>query len=317
MKTTTITKFLAISATALVLTFTACKKDKDEPGEDLRVANDNAKVDTDIDMAFTDVNEAFSKSSIAQRVASPEDLQIWTPPCGSSVDTTLLQSDKQITFTFDNTTVCTNRIRSGKIIAKLIVGNRWSDADAVLKITFQNYSVTYVATDIQFVYNGTKTITNLTGGLVRNLGAGTNVVEHKVRGNLSVTFEDGTQRNWWIARHNTYDYNAGNYRFITNGDTLLANPDTVLAQIPYSIGGTTRYGTEFLYRTTAPIVLLAGCGWDRPVDGQRIVIHNGRGVTVTLGVDALGNPAGGSCAYGYKIQWTRVNGQLGTAVIAY
>lgn len=317
MKTIRITHVLAVTAAAIALTFTACKKDKDTPGEDLRVANDNAKVDNDIEMAFKDVNDAFSQSSIAQRVASPNDIQAgWQPPCGASVDTSLLQSDKQVTFSFDGSTVCLNRIRSGNIVAKLITGNRWSDVGAVLQLTFTNFAVTYTSTNQTFTYNGTKTIKNVNGGLVRNLGPGSPSVVHKVRGNLSVTFEDGTQRTWWITRRNTYSFNNG-FELVSAGDTLMANPDTILALIPYTVGGVTRYGADFKYRAPIDIVTTSACGWDKPVQGQRILLYNDRGVTVTLGVDAMGNPAGGACAYGYKVEWTRLNGQLASAVIAY
>lgn len=319
MKTTKLASILALFAVALAVTFTACKKDKDDPSDDLRAANDNAKVEADMDMTFNDLNEAFSKSSLAQRVASPDDIQAgWTPPCGCSVDTSLLVSQKQITFNFDGTTVCFNsKIRGGQIVGKLLVGDHWSDEDAVLKFTFNNYTVTHVATSLTFTYNGTKTFTNVNGGLIRLLGPGQPTVTHKVRGNLSVTFDDGTERTWWVARYNTYDYNGGNHRATIAGDSLIANADSVLALIPYSVGGVTRFGTDFKYRAPLPIVATAGCGWDRPIDGQRILLYNNRTVTITLGVDAMGNPAGGSCAYGYKVEWVRYNGDLGTAVIAY
>ena len=318
MKTFKITSALAIATIAFAITFTACKKDKDDPGDDLKVGNDNAKFQADMDQSLNDINEAFSKSSLSFKVASPADVQApWEPPCGSSADTSLLDTDKQITFTFDGTTSCNNRVRSGVIVAKLINGNRWQDQGAVLKITFNNFSVNHLSTSLLFTYNGTKTITNVNGGLVRNLSSGSGSVVHKVRGNITLTFDNGTERNWWIARRNTYDFNGGNPRFTSAGDTLVADSDSLLAVMPATTGGTNRFGNTFLYRAPIDIVSLANCGWDEPVQGQRIHFYNNRRVTVTFGVNQLGNSAGGDCAYGFKIEWLRYNGQIGTAVIAY
>lgn len=318
MKTTKITSLLAIATIVLAISFTACKKDKDTPGDDLKVANDNAKVQGDMDQALNEINDAFSKSSLALRTDGVASAQSWQGPCDAVVDTTLLDTDKQITFTFNGTSTCiANRVRSGVIVAKLIAGNRWKDVGAVLQIVFVDFKVSYLSSNIAFTYNGAKTITNVDGGLVRNLGQGTSTVVHKVRGNLSVTFDDGSERTWWVARRNTYDFNSGNIKFTSAGDSLMANPDSVLALIPIAVGGTNRFGNSFIYRAPVDIVSLAGCGWDKPVNGQRIYVYNNRTVTITFGVDAQGNASGGTCAYGFKVEWIRANGQIGTAVISY
>lgn len=319
MKTSNITGLFAIATLALAVSFTACKKDKDDPGTDLKVANDNANFQSDMDQALNEVNDAFSKSSLSMRMASPNDVQqSWTGPCGASVDTSLLTSDKQVTFIFDGTTTCyTNRVRSGIIVAKLVNGNRWQDQGAVLKITFNNFSVNYLSTSLLFTYNGSKTITNVNGGLVRNLGQGSPSVVHKVRGNITITFDDGSERNWWIARRNTYDFNGGTPRFTSAGDTTVADSDSLLALMKVAMGGVNRYGNNFLLRAPIDIVSDAACGWDRPINGQRIHLSNGRRVTITFGVDQQGNSAGGGCAYGFKIEWLRYNGQVGSAVISY
>ncbi len=318
MKTSKITGLLAIATLALAISFTACKKDKDDPGTDLKVANDNAKVQSDMDQALNEVNDAFSKSSLSMKVASPDGVQAgWTGPCGASADTTLLTSDKQVTFVFDGTTSCNNRTRSGVIVAKLVNGNRWQDQGAILKITFDNFSVNYLSTSLSFTYNGSKTITNVNGGLVRNLGQGSGSVVHKVRGNITVTFDDGSERNWWVARRNTYDFNGGTPSFTSAGDTTIADSDSLVSIMKVAMGGINRFGNTFLLRAPFDIVSNAACGWDRPVNGQRIHYANNRKVTITFGVDQLGNSAGGGCAYGFKIEWLRYNGQVGSAVIAY
>lgn len=312
MKTKKIFFTLAAVATALAVTFTACKKNTDGPGDDLKLGNDNAKVQSDIDEAGNVGSEAFSFTSYAQRLAEPggsNEIQSMIQICGASIDTSMLASQKQITITFDGNTPCGGKIRGGTIRAKLVTGDLWKDAGSVLLVTFTNYQVEHIATGTEFKYNGTKTYTNLTGGLIRTL-AQNPTVSHKVRGSMAVTFEDGTQRTWWIARKNTYDANGGNTRLTVEGDTTISNNVC-------TIGGINRLGHDFLLQAPSALIVLQGCGWDRPVAGVRTHTYNGRTVTLTFGVDAQGAPAGGSCAYGYKIEWTRLNGDIGSAVIAY
>lgn len=311
MKAKNITTLIGLFILAMAVTFTACRKNEDGPGDDLKVGNDNAKVQADMDDILNIVNSAYSQTSMALKVASPADMESVQAfnTCGASIDTTLLTSDKQVTITFDGTTVCNGRIRSGTVVAKLIAGNRWKDVDAKLLITFNNIQVNFVSTNIEFTYNGTKTLTNLTGGLLSNLSSVPNVT-HKVRGNITITFDDGTERNWWIARNNNYDYNGGNIRLTTAGDSLIGN-------VLCTIGGTNRLGYAFTVEAPSAIVALEGCNWYEPVSGVRIHKYNNRVITLTFGVDQQGNPGGGSCAYGYKLEWVRLNGNIGSAVIAY
>ena len=312
MKLSSTLKLCTAVALAFAVTFTACRKNDDGPGDDLRVGNDNAKIQADLDDAIGIVDDVFSQTSQAMRLAGPADNQSVQAisVCGGTVDTSQLQNNKQITILFDGNTVCQNRIRSGIIVAKLVEGNRWKDTNAKLLLTFTNFKVEFVSTSQSFTYNGTKTITNTTGGLIRLLSPTQPTVTHKVRGNMSVTFDDNTTRTWWIARSNTYDLNGGDFRLTSSGDTTISNATV-------AIGGVNRLGQNFVNEAPTAIVALQSCGWARPVDGVRIHKYNNRTVTVTFGVNSQGNPGGGSCAYGYKVEWTRLNGQTGSAVISY
>lgn len=312
MKTKNITTLIGLFLLAMAVTFAACRKNEDGPGDDLKLGNDNAKVQADMDDILNIVNSAYSETSMGLRIGggtgSTMSVQSFNV-CGASIDTSLITTAQQLTITFDGETVCNGRIRSGSVTARLVNGDRWKDIDARLLLTFNNVKVNYVSTDIEFTYNGTKTITNLTGGLLSNLSGLPNVT-HKVRGNITVTFDDGTERNWWIARSNTYDYNAGNIRLTSAGDSIIGN-------IVHTIGGTNRLGQAFTVQAPSAIVSLEGCNWYEPVSGVRIHKYNNRVITLTFGVDQQGNPGGGSCAYGYKVEWVRVNGNIGSAVIGY
>jgi hypothetical protein len=144
MKTKKIFFTLAALAAALAVTFTACRKNTDGPGDDLKLGSDNAKAQTDIDEGGNVVSEAFSFTSQSMRVASPQDLadiQAGLTICGATIDTSQLTAQKLITITFDGDTPCNGKIRSGVITGKLITGAKWRDVGAQLLVTFTNYKV--------------------------------------------------------------------------------------------------------------------------------------------------------------------------------
>jgi len=132
---------------------------------------------------------------------------------------------------------------------------------------------------------------------------------YKIQVNGSVTFEDGTQRTYWIRRENTFNKTSP-YTFTIAGDTTVnSNPCT--------IGGTTRYGDNFLVQAPEAISSNLVCSYGEPTSGERILTYGTEAVTITYGVDDTGTPITSGCAYGFKINWTKLSGQQGTAVISY
>ena len=199
----------------------------------------------------------------------------------------------------------TGYIKKGKITVELINGKKWTDAGAILRETDSVY-VTYKG--ITRFYAGERRVTNVSGGYF-NVNAAPNPFVYTMHSYGSVTFENGTQRTYWITRKNTFTKSSP-YSFSITGDTTLNS-------VSCTIGGTTRYGENFLVQAPQPIVSNNNCGYDAPTFGQRIVTYGTESVTITYGVDETGTQIASGCAYGFKINWTKLSGATGTAVIPY
>ncbi|HXL54931.1 MAG TPA: hypothetical protein VN958_01655, partial [Chitinophagaceae bacterium] len=196
-------------------------------------------------------------------------------------------------------------VRTGKITIELVNGNSWIDAGAILKINFESVKITYMGKSV--IYNGTVYITNVSRGLPYRPGSDSTI--HKVRVNATVTFDDNSILTWWAARKNVYIKN--NKTFTSYGDTLV-NGETC------TIGGINRYNTNFLVKAPQPVVSNLTCGFYKPVSGIRVFASDNRNVTITFGIDENGSPvSSGTCAYGYKVEWPRWNGETGIAIISY
>ncbi len=194
-------------------------------------------------------------------------------------------------------------IKKGKITVELIKGKRWTDTGAILKETD---SVTITRNGNTRIYEGVRYVTNVSGGSYYK--GPTNPFVYTMHKSGTVTFENGTVRSFWVARKNTF--NKRTYTFTSDGDTTINGSLC-------SIGGITRFDFPFLVQSPQTYVSNAICGFDRPTEGIRIHTSHNQEVTLTFGVDTSGTQITSGCAYGYKINWTKLNGQKGTAVISY
>lgn len=200
----------------------------------------------------------------------------------------------------------TGYIKKGKITVELINGKKWTDVGAILKETDSVYITFNGKTRF---YSGERIVTNVSGGFY-NLNQLPNPFVYKIRAYGNVTFEDGTMRTYWIKRINTFTKTSP-YTFTIAGDT------TVNSNV-CTIGGTTRFGDNFLIQAPQAISANAVCGYGKPTAGIRILSYYSEPITITYGVDASGNQvATGDCAKGFKINWTKLNGQQGSVIIDY
>ncbi len=202
------------------------------------------------------------------------------------------------------------RIRSGSITIQL--DTTWHTAGAILSITFSNYKVTNVGTGKSITFNGTHVITNVNGGTIA--GITTNMIIHKIRGNVSITFDDGTVRSWSVARKRSYYLTSGAYTESLTGDTTVNTYSNV------TMWGINRAGENFYVSTPSPVVdyfANSSCLF-KPISGQRI-FYLSHTITATYGVDANGNAetTAGTCPYGYKLNWTNASGTAKQAIVSY
>jgi hypothetical protein len=79
------------------------------------------------------------------------------------------------------------------VIISIPAGVHWGDEGAAVTITVQHLKITRVRDNKSITINGTKTITNVSGGLLVNR---TINVTHIC---LSITFDNGKQRVWSVS----------------------------------------------------------------------------------------------------------------------
>jgi hypothetical protein len=136
------------------------------------------------------------------------------------------------------------------------------------------------------------------------------VVTHKIRGLMTVSFDNETSRSWSIARKRVITHYDLVYNVEVNGDTTIAGINNVV------VWGTNRLGNMFYTQIQQPVQWSSACP-QGPYSGVKVHKGLAREITVTFGVDALGNPATGTCPFGFRVNWSNLRGEAKSAVIGY
>jgi len=215
------------------------------------------------------------------------------------------------TITYNGTNCLGTRTRTGVVVLSMAKGVHWKDANAAINVTFQNFKVTRLSDNKSITINGTMTYTNVSGGLLINLASLGTVTHSITSSNMSVTFDDNTQRTWQVAKERTFSYDNG--VVISTSGTHTDGSVTHIAE-----WGTNRLGHTFTSSTVEPIVIRQDCNW-RVVSGQ--IKHTTALVTAvaTFGLDAAGNATScpGTGHYYFKIVWTGPGGNSLTLIMPY
>ena len=230
--------------------------------------------------------------------------------------TTVLDSTatlRRITITYSGLNCTGTRNRAGKVELTMPLGSRWKDAGAVLSISIQNLSITRVIDNKTIILNGTRTITNVTGGRLSDL-ATLGTITHRIEttgAGMSITFDNGSQRTWNEAKQRVFTYNNG--MVITTSGLHSDNGITNISE-----WGINRNNKAFVTSISQPRVIRQDCNF-RLVSGQVTHQRLSATVVVTFGLDAAGNPA--SCPglgfYYYKAVWTSANGTVRSVIRPY
>jgi hypothetical protein len=213
---------------------------------------------------------------------------------------------KKLNFSGD----CKNRTRSGEISFKL-EGNTWREKDAKLTINFVDYKITRKSDNKSIVINGTKTITNLTGGLAWRALSIDSVasVSHSITGKVTISFDNGTAREYEVTRKRTFDFNKISIASSNSSDNIIAK-------------GKNRFGNEFVTSISTISITIEKCtGKDYFVATSGALQHtlntqNSRTVTVLYGVNSSGNIINSCEATGYSVTWSSAN-RSGTRYFNY
>lgn len=302
-------KKLILSSTVLFLAgnllISSCKKDETPSQttttveDEKSIALDENELEGESDQITSDVNLAIKASNGLNKTSS-ENL----PGAFLYYDAGV----KKITLKYDSITPYQGKYRAGVVIIELIQGTKWADTGAVVKVSINRYRVNGHAKNITF--SGTKYITNVRGGTMQDLLNNGDSLEHKIHGNLVITFPNGKTRSWYVAQDRKYArIDTSDYTVTILGDTTVAGHTGTVT------GGVTKHGAEFYTVISKPVVIKKSCGWDHPVAGEKIV-YGKKNFTVIFGVNSDGSLSNETCPSYYKVVWNSKGGQK-QAVINY
>ena len=217
---------------------------------------------------------------------------------------------KRITVTYNGVNCIGNRSLTGVVVLSMPLGTHWKDVGAVLTISTQNLKITRVRDDKSIIINGTKTITNVTGGRLSDL-ASRGTITHLIAGADSITFDNGKQRIWQVAKQRVFTYNNG--IVITTTGTHTEGQVTGISD-----WGTNRFGNAFVTAISQPLVIRQDCDF-RLVSGEVTHSKLAANVVVSFGLNAAGEPTScpGTGTYYFKLVWTGTNGQTKTIILPY
>lgn len=302
---------LLLSSTVM---FTSCKKTSNDSNsseiatESQVQSDDQASVAAQTDEVSTDVSTTV-ENVIAVSGRGP--LNYFTPPCNATITYDTLNAAKTITITYNGLNCQGTLNRTGVVTISIPAGVEWKNAGAQLTITSTNLKITRVRDQKSFTVNGSEVITNVSGGLIRNLASIGTVTHTITSSGITITFDNGTQRSWQIAKQRVFTYNNG----VVITTTGMHTEGTYTG---VSEWGTNRFGNAFVTQIVDPMVIRQDCNW-RLTSGH--IKHNKllRTVDVTFGLDATGSPTScpGTGTYYMKIVWTNAAGVSVTVILPY
>ncbi len=307
-------RFRLIAAVIVMVsvTFNSCKKESTTitttvDATQLSVhSDDQSRFSGEIDAVANDANIVIENNASFNGRA--ENVLGTLCNATTAIDTT--GSTKKITVTYNGLNCDQNRFSTGVVELSMAKEMHWKDAGAVLTVAVQNLKITRVRDGKSITINGTKTITNVSGGRLSAL-SGSRVITHSITSaGMSITFDDGTQRTWQIAKQRVFTFSNG--IVITTTGT---HSDGDISGI--SEWGINRFGNAFVAVINQPLVVRKDCSF-RLVSGQ--VTHSRLAATiiVTFGLDASGVattcPAG---SYYFKLVWTGTGGVIKTVIMPY
>ncbi|HZZ75371.1 MAG TPA: hypothetical protein VFE04_05555 [Puia sp.] len=230
--------------------------------------------------------------------------------CDATVTYDTSNGQRVVTIVYDGTNCWGNRTRSGTVTISMPVGQRWKNAGAVVTLTITDLTITRKRDGKTIVLNGSKTITNVSGGLLKDL-ATLQTITHTITGNLVIDFKSGAQKTWNVSKQRVFTYDNG--IVVTTTGTYSDGTNSNVGE-----WGTDRFGNPFTSEITQPKVIRQDCDF-RLVSGQNTVLIDKGTAVITYGLDANGDPTGcpGTGTYYFKLVFTGVNGKVYTIIWPY
>ncbi len=278
-------------------------------------ANDQTTIQNDEDFIESDVQKAVLAANNYSGINPTNNIDFNTLP-NAVIDMSSLKSSKLVKILYKSDATINGITKSGTISIQLINGTKWRDQGAKIVETLDSVKITYFG--ITRIYQSTRYITNVGGGLSYLVNSSFPFT-YTIHSYGTVTFQDNTVASYWIARRNTLKNTSDTLTiptiFNSNGDTTV-NGDNC------TMGGSSRTKKTFRVKDAQTYAASIVCGYQKPYLGIRTFIA-GDSVNITFGVNSNGVQSAQGAAtpcdslYGYKIEWTKLNGTLGSKVISY
>lgn len=294
-------------------TLVACKKSSTEADYTTELsahADDQARFSAESDAISDDVNSSIDGfNSFNGRTDN-----ITVAPCNATIVVDSISNPKKITITYNGANCQNTRTRTGVVVISMPLASKWKEAGAIATVTITNLKITRLSDNKSITINGSKTITNVSGGRLRDVLLGTTTsITHKIASSgINVTFDDGSIRSWQEEKQRVFTA-SNSLPIITTTGTHTEGTTTGVSE-----WGTNRFGNSFVTAITKPMVVRGDCSY-RLVSGE--VTHSKliANVVTTFGLDANGNavtacPTG---SYYFKLVWTGINGATHTVIAPY
>lgn len=224
-------------------------------------------------------------------------------PCNATATDSTGAIYKSLTITYNGRNCDSTRTRTGTVTFKMLKNKKWKDAGTEITVNITNLKITRLSDNKSITLNGEKKLTNVTGHLLLELPTLGSSIKHTITSsNMSATFDNGTSRNWSIAKQREFSFSGGLVLSITGTGTVSGVSNVV-------VWGTNRLGQDFATRITSPLVIRQDCQF-RLTSGKIEHTRMARDITVTYGLDASGNATScpGSGSYYFKAEWTSAGG---------
>lgn len=303
-------KIFPLIAFLSTVIFTACEKEGTTDNTDTEIpthSDDQSRFSGETDAIAIDAGIALESSpSFAGRIN-----QAQAVICNAAVTFDTISNPRTITIAYNGVNCVGNATRTGVVVLSMENGVHWKNAGAALSVNYQDLIITRLIDNKSITINGNQTFINTSGGLLINLPSLGTITHTITSSGMSVTFDNGTQRSWQVAKQRVFTYNNG--VVITSSGIYDDGNSTNIAE-----WGINRFGHAFTSATTQPLIVKQDCNF-RLVSGQVTHISGGMTATATFGLDENGNaiPCPGTANYYFKLVWTGPNGNSLTRIFPY
>jgi hypothetical protein len=332
MKTRNLYRFL-IATTLCGLLFTACKKSSSSSSStpsnsDLQTeSDDQARVNSETEASYNDVSAAMTSQAVVTGSSEDRTVRYGVAVDGGNQDTVqgsrisnavvtidTVDNPHTITITYNGKTADSLRSRTGSIVISWIAGTRWVTQGDSVTVQFNNVAITRLSDMKTITFNGTHVYKNVSGGSLLSLtsNSATPITHTITSSNMSITFDNGTQRTWSVARKRVFSFNNG---------LVISETGTYTNGTLQNISewGTTRLGNSFTAQITEPLVIMSSCGLQL-TSGTHVLTLVGGTLTLTYGLNvsgqATGCPIAGSTYY-FQLVWAGAGGKTYTFILPY